>query len=519
MIDVPNVIHTLSVSDNVKSRIRIYSIPNSLTVFTEANIIQYGTLFKRNVSDTDSGERISESGLAYLDYFNKDAMFSIGQSTCSRVEFVLLNDDHAYDSFNFGRIYIFIDMWNPSGNEWVSVPIGAFVCEKPAKTTSRTIDIAANDLMQTLERPADNWFNNEIDWTTNKTLFDIASSLATKVGIPLGVTTGTFPQSLYEYSNRPFFSIGKTYRQILEYIAGACVTNVFINRLGQIDFGWFDDAVYTDGGVDHYITIDADSDPTPVFDIDVSAFTVPHIKYVTVIQSGAEIVTVSSGDFGGNETYYVKDNPLFVDGADASNTAEILAANVLAGINLIISDPGTAPYPSPESPGYTPISVKSVIDVSIESGDAIRVVSNGNTYRVPVFQQTWIWRGGYIVSQFMSNGAETWTDQYDAGSAFTDSESRRLNSFESGFVNRTVIASGSTYTVTIPFSKYHSKVPNVVACLVSAQTEGLGNCSVSVWNLTNISFSLRIINNSDYQRSIGVCWIAVENYESSATIS
>lgn len=519
MISVPSYIHTISVTDDVKSRIRIYSIPDSLTSFTETNVVQYGTLFKRNASDTDSGERISENGLSYIDNFNKGAMFSIGQSTCSRVEFVLLNDDHAYDTFNFGRIYIFVDILNPYQNLWISIPIGAFVCEKPAKTTSRTINIAANDLMQTLEKNADKWFNEEIDWSANKTLLDIASSLSTKVGIPLGVYSSIFPQGLYEYSKRPFYSIGKTYRQILEYIAGACVTNVFINREGQIDFGWFKDAVYRENGTDRYVTIDADSSPTGVFDIDVSAFTVPHIKNVTVIQGGAEIVTVSSDDVSGNETYYVKDNPLFVDGADSSNTAQILAANVLAGINIVISDPGSAPLPDPDSPGYTPISATSIMDISIESGDAIRVIVNGTTYRVPIFQQNWIWRGGFIVSQFMSSGAETWNDQYDAASEFTDSENRRLNSFESGFVNRQVIASGSTYTVTIPFSKYHAKVPNVVASMVSAQTEGLGNCSVSLWNLSTTSFSLRIINNSAYQRSIGACWIAIENYESDTTLS
>ena len=150
MISVPNRVHELTVADGIKSRIRIYDIPKYLTSFTDANISQYGTLWTASAGDSDSNGRLTENGIKFTDLFNKDQTIKIGTSTCSRVEFSILNNDHAFDNHTFGRIYIYLDVWDDSNNVWWECPIGAFDCEKPTKTTANTINISANDLMLTL---------------------------------------------------------------------------------------------------------------------------------------------------------------------------------------------------------------------------------------------------------------------------------------------------------------------------------------------------------------------------------
>lgn len=53
---------------------------------------------------------------------------------------------------------------------------------------------------------------------------------------------------------------------------------------------------------------------------------------------------------------------------------------------------------------YYPIQAKLIMDWSVEAGDIIQIVNGGNTYTLPIYQQSMAWRGGYVVSDVMNDG-------------------------------------------------------------------------------------------------------------------
>lgn len=80
---------------------------------------------------------------------------------------------------------------------------------------------------------------------------------------------------------------------------------------------------------------------------------------------------------------------------------------------------------------------------------------------------------------------------------------------QSGTVPVRAVASGNSVTVSVTFDHAFASVPTVVACLYGSQTVGLGDCSVSVWDMTTTGFSLRLENNYSGSRDIGATWIAI----------
>ena len=497
MISVNPRIHDLSVADGITSRIRIYGIPRYLTSFRDQDIEQYGTLWKYGSNDTDSGGRLTENGITLTDLYNKDQNIRIGTSVCNRVTFSIFNDDHAFDNYTFERIYIYIDVWDDDNATWWGIPLGAFDCEKPASTVSETISITANDVMLTLEQNADYWFNSLIPWANGVTLYDILKSLSDQFGYGLVKTQVSLVNGDYLYEERPFYCEGKTYRQILEYIAELAGGNAFFNHEGLIDVEPFTEASWRLTPIlpKQYVTVDGDAMPSNLFNIDIATYEIPQIWIVEIWREGAYVE--GTGAYSPTppenpKTYYIKDNPLAVN---TTQNSQNLSPGIIAALHQIGA--------------YHPISAMSIMDMSIEAGDIIRVIRNGVTYNVPIFQQTWSWRGGHIYSTFASNGAEETTTASDMAPS---AEERKLNSFESGFVPRRAVASGTTEEVQIYYSKAYRTIPNVVATLFSMHTESMWNCSVSIWNRTLTGFSLRLNNDSAYQRSLGACWIAMENY-------
>lgn len=495
MISVPNRVHELTVADGIKSRIRIYDIPKYLTSFTDANISQYGTLWTANVGDTDSNGRLTEKGIKFTDLFNKDQSIKIGTSTCSRVEFSILNNDHAFDDHNFARIYIYLDVWDDVNSVWWDCPIGAFDCEKPTKTTAKTIDISANDIMLTLEVNADYWWNSLIDWSSEPTLFDLYKSLADQFGYDVAQTNISLINADFAYGKRPFYSEGKTYRKILEMIAEVAGGNAFFNHEGAIDIQPFKAAEWRyPGQTKQTVTIDGDSSPTNLFNFNEATFEMPVILVVEVWRDGSYIegtgVAVQPPDNW--TTYKIVDNPLTIDTTQNSQTVTPEIVQALYAIGA-----------------YTPISGRAIMDFSIEAGDIIKVIRNGTEYSVPIFQQTWTWRGGHVFSEFMSNGTE---DTDDSEQTQQTAEERKLNSFECGFIPRASVSAGSYTEYDVFYSKTYQTVPNVVASLFSNQTQYLGNCSAVVWGMTQTGCKVRLINGSASDRMLGACWIAMENY-------
>jgi phage minor structural protein len=71
------------------------------------------------------------------------------------------------------------------------------------------------------------------------------------------------------------------------------------------------------------------------------------------------------------------------------------------------------------------------------------------------------------------------------------------------------VEAGSTLSIDISYGKTFGKIPSVVATIFSNNSVGIGNCSVSVYNITTTGFQLRLTNNHSSARNLGATWIAM----------
>lgn len=78
-----------------------------------------------------------------------------------------------------------------------------------------------------------------------------------------------------------------------------------------------------------------------------------------------------------------------------------------------------------------------------------------------------------------------------------------------GLESTQTVSAGSSSTVSVVFDKAFPARPDVIACLYSTQTVGIGDCSAVVYNLSTTGFDLVLVNNYSSDRSIGATWIAV----------
>ena len=82
---------------------------------------------------------------------------------------------------------------------------------------------------------------------------------------------------------------------------------------------------------------------------------------------------------------------------------------------------------------------------------------------------------------------------------------------QSGYVASRVVAPDATETIAVTFDTQFDTPPNVITGILSNQTYGMGDCSVSVWNVNETGFSLRLTNNYQANRKLGAYWIAISS--------
>ena len=82
---------------------------------------------------------------------------------------------------------------------------------------------------------------------------------------------------------------------------------------------------------------------------------------------------------------------------------------------------------------------------------------------------------------------------------------------QTGYYASKSVSPDSTETVAVTFETEFDTVPNVITGILSNQTYGMGDCSVSAWNVTTTGFSLRLTNNYTATRKLGAYWIAVSS--------
>lgn len=386
-----NRFHTLAIQDAPKTRVRIYFIDDTVDCTDDYDVRAHGTMLVGTAGDTDSNGRISENGITFDEFFNPEKNIMVGDCVSSQISMTLLNYDGALNGFTFGRCKVYLDVYDPEytvlyGHEaWWPCPMGVYVIEQPIKTKQNLVSVHGFDQMQKLDTIADSWWNS-IDWSSGVSFIQMVNGIASEVGVSVSANSASSMQN----SAASFrFAVTEcenvTFRQVLSLIGEATSTNARFDRNGALEMKKFSN-VYLDGDV---VEIDTDVVGNQCLSIDVAEYSVAKygkIKYRIGLSSGR-----TAGSGVGENTYYIIDNP-FLNPAieEPGGTVPGDVLDVLVPIRAIGE--------------YNPICGRFIMDWSIESGDMIKIKRSGTTYIMPIFQQKMTWRGGYVVSELMSDG-------------------------------------------------------------------------------------------------------------------
>lgn len=384
MVNVSERFHELARSDDPITRIRIYTIDDTVDCTDDADVQANGTLMTYEPGDTDSNRRIGQGGVSLTDSYNKDGEYQIGCVSSSQLSVTLINDDGGLDDYGYGRFKAYLDVYDPTAQDWEECAFGVYVWERPTKRKVQLISATAFDQMQLFEQIADDWFDS-IDFGTDEpTLYEILESMASELGVTIRSDVQTnMANQTKQYSATPFQAVEKTYREILEWIAEASACNARFDRDGYLVLEPFLPAVLDNTDYE----IDGDSIGNGIFAIDIAEYQCAEINKL-VVKSAENDFGVIVGE--GTNAYYITDNPFLYGSTDADiRPLGVEIYNVVSSL-----------------PAYSPISATIIADWSIEAGDMINIIRGGTTYIVPIFQQTLSWTGGYVRSELFSSGYE-----------------------------------------------------------------------------------------------------------------
>lgn len=385
MVNVSERFHELATSDDPVTRVRIYTIDDTVNCTDDTDVQANGSLLVYDVGDTDSNKRIGQSGITLTDNCNKENEFQIGCVSSSELKLMLINDDGGLNDYPYGRFKIYIDVYDSVNEVWEECPFGVYTFERPTKRRVQLVTANAFDQMQLFDQIADEWFDS-IDFGTDEpTLYEILESMANRLGVSIrSDTQQNMVNQTHQYSAAPFQSIEKTFREVLAWIAEAASCNARFDRAGYLVLEPFTPAVIGESDYE----INGDSLGNNVLSIDIAEYTCEEIDKL-VVKSSENDFGVIVGD--GTNAYYITDNPFLYGATDAD--IRPLAVEIFNSVTSMLP--------------YAPITANVLADWSIEAGDIIKVVRGGVTYRIPIFQQTLTWSGGYVRSELFSSGYET----------------------------------------------------------------------------------------------------------------
>lgn len=376
--------HTLAVQDAPKTRVRIYFIDDTVDCTDDNDVQTNGTLLIGEAGDTDSNKRIGQNGITFNEMFNSEKNVQIGDAVSSQIGMTLLNTDGALDNFQYGRCKVYLDVYDTANTAWLSCPMGVYIIELPTKRKVQLVNAVGFDQMTKFDEICDTWWNG-LNWSGGLTLLQIVQSMATQLGVSVSSNTASaILNSSLSYTESPFDCVQVTYREVLEYVAEATGTVARFDRDGALDLRWFNAAQI--GG--NTITIDTDTVGNQCLSIDKAEYSVAQIDLLRAKFAKGDIgVTTGSGS---NE--YTIQNNLFLNGATTAAIQSKLA-DIYTRLNALSA--------------YYPISGRFISDWSIEAGDIILVRQLSTNYTIPIFQNTMTWRGGYVVSNLISDGDKT----------------------------------------------------------------------------------------------------------------
>ncbi len=407
MVTVSAHFHAACKSQLSKTRIRIYSIPESVNCTDDIDVVTNGTLLVANVGDTDSNARITEGGVKLSDYFNKDVDIEIGQTVSCHMTMTLMNDDGALDNFDYGKFKVYLDIREESDVTWQTASLGVFYFDKPTKRKVQLISVTARDQMQKLNTIATSWFN-ALDFENGISLQQILNSLVNECGIVADNETLTnLVNGDYTFTTAPLDAIELTYRDILGWIAGAAGGNARFDRNGFLTIRYFryammatpsDDSAIVGyakvgtsrvgslGSNNPYFMFDLTAQGNGIFSVDIAEYTVKQISKLVVKSSREDYGTIVGS---GTNAYELVDNPFLY----GPTTADILgrAQNVYNAMSLT---------------SFRPITMNVLANWAIEAGDIIMLDTADGMLVLPIFQQTIHWDGTFVRSTMMSSGSE-----------------------------------------------------------------------------------------------------------------
>lgn len=370
--------HRLAIQDAPKTRVRIYFIGDAVDCTDDADVVANGTLLVGEQGDTDSNKRIAQNGVVFNELFNSDLNPQIGTTVSSQIELTFLNSDGMLDNFAFGRCKVYVDVYDADSYAWLACPMGVYNIDIPTRRKVQLISAFGYDQMQLFDEIADTWWNG-LNWSKSGglTVLEILQSMCATLGISLSANTSTqIVNGSLAFTENPSTAVEITYREILERLAETAGAIARFDRDGALDLRWFSQAS---------MTVDADTLGNNCLEIEVAEYQVAAIDALQVKSSETDVGAVVGT---GSNAYNIINNPL-MGGAD-----EATITNKATPIYNQISGLGA----------YSPISQRIITDWSVESGDIINVIYRGNTYQLPIFQQTITWRGAYVISEMLSSG-------------------------------------------------------------------------------------------------------------------
>lgn len=459
MVSVDPQFNILVKEDNVKTRIRIYFIDDSVDCTNDNDVEANGTLLVYDVSDSDSNKRISQDGITLTEYFNREDDIEIGDTVSSTIGISFNNVDGGLDSFDFGRCKIFLDAYDPDSEIWYPCSLGVFIIEKPIRRKVQLIDVVAYDQMQLLDKIADDWFNG-IAWNEGITLYGIIQDMASTLSLSVSSTTqSSMVNDDLSFTEQPFYPTEMTYREILAWIAGASGTIARFDRNGSLDLAWFSSTAYS---------VNADTLGNTCLRIDPSEYSVAVIDKLQVMGTESDIGVIIGT---GTNAYKILNNG-FLYGQDETEITN-KANPIYARLNGFAA--------------YTPISTTLIADWSICSGDIISITWDNTTYSIPIFQQKITWRGAYAKTELFSSGNPNRTEltaqnrsEYRAG--------RKVHTLENTVDSLSSVISDMQGNI----SELTQTINNVIARVQDAENN-IGQLEVTA---TGISSSVSSLENS-----------------------
>lgn len=369
--------HTLAIADSPKTRCRIYFISDSVNCWDDNDVQSNGTLLVGAAGDTDSNGRIGQGGVTVTEIFNKDKNLTIGGTVSYQIGMTLVNSDGALNNFAFGRCKVYLDVYDNANSTWLPCPLGVFRIELPIKRKVQLVSCTGYDQMQVLNATADTWWNG-LDFSNGLTIADILDSMVLQLGLNLSsISTNRMLNKTVSFTDAPFDSVERTYRDILGWIAEATGTVARFDRDGKLQLN---DIISINR------TINTDTVGNQCLSIDIADYTVSKVNALTLkLTTSDQGVTVGSG----TNVYTIMDNPFLYGDTVAAIQSKLTSIYNRLNRNSYV---------------YNPISIRLIYDWSFEAGDLLSIVNNSTTYRLPIFQQKLTWRGGYVVAELISSG-------------------------------------------------------------------------------------------------------------------